>query len=161
MMKQVLLSVPAMLTKVSFGKFAQALRRHFLSRREILLCQHALDPNIDRKCPQPLVRKQHDAVRDFWPHARQRAELSSKLQIRKRRPHLEIRFAGADPPRRRAQVLCAVTARTFPQHRLLSFSNPPRRPHGVNDVIPRPPWFAHPFPKPHRNPATLRPLFTC
>src|SRR4029450_10935530 len=107
-MKQILLRVPAVFSKVPVREFSQPLRGHFPSTREIMLPQDALDPDIDRECSQPFIRKKHHAICNLRPHARQRAQLFSKLSIRKRQPRLEIRLAGADEPRRPAQVFSAI-----------------------------------------------------
>ena len=107
-MKQILLRISAVFSEVRFRELPQPLRGHFLSTRKIMLLQHALDPDIDWKCPQPLISKEHHAICNLRPHAWQRAQLFSELGIRQRRPRLEIRFATADQPRSRAQVFSAV-----------------------------------------------------
>ena len=108
MMKQILLRVATVFAEVRFRELPQPLRGHFLSTREIMLPQHALDPDIDRECAQPLIRKKHHAICNLRPHAWQRAQLFSELGIRQRRPRLEIRLAGADEPRRRTQIFGAI-----------------------------------------------------
>ena len=86
-MKQILLRVPAVFAEVRFRELPQPLRRHFPSTRKIMLPQNALDPDIDRECSQPLIRKKHYAICNLRPHARQRAQLFSELGIGQRRPH--------------------------------------------------------------------------
>src|SRR5438094_9592654 len=98
MMKQILLRVPAVFAEIIFGEDAKPLRRHLFSTGKIMLRQHALDPDIDRECPKPLICKKHDAVCDLWSHTWQRAQLFSEFDIRQRRPRLEICLAGADEP---------------------------------------------------------------
>ena len=72
-MKQILLRVPAVFAEIRFRELPQAPRGHFLSTRKIMLPQHALDPDIDRECSQPLIRKKHYAICNLRPHAWQRA----------------------------------------------------------------------------------------
>ena len=115
MMKQVLLSVPAMLTKVSFGKFAQALRRHFLSTREILLCQHALDPNIDGEGAQATVSKKQHAVGNLFPHARQLQQERPRGDIIELVDSTQINFAGRDHPRGAQKVFRPIAQSARPQ----------------------------------------------
>src|SRR5437016_14296195 len=52
MMKQILLCVAAMFTKIVLRKCAQLFRRDRFVSREILLSQNTLDPDIDRKSTQ-------------------------------------------------------------------------------------------------------------
>src|SRR6266481_2241423 len=113
LMKQILLRVSAVFTEISLGELLQPLRGHFLSTREIMLPQHALDPDIDRECSQPLIRKKHHAICNLRPHAWQCAKLFSELGIGQGRPSLEIRFAGADEPRCRTQVFRAIAKLAF------------------------------------------------
>ena len=82
MMKQILLRVSAVFAEIGFRKLPQPLRGHFPSPRKIVLPQHALDPDIDRECSQPLIRKKHYAVCNLRSHAWQRAQLFSELGIR-------------------------------------------------------------------------------
>ena len=99
-MKQVLLRVPAVFAEISLGEQPQALRSYFLSAGKIMLLQYTLDPDINRECAQPLIRKKHNAVCNLRPHAWQRAQLFSEFGISMYRPRLETRWAGADEPRR-------------------------------------------------------------
>ena len=85
-MKQVLLRITAVFAKIAFGKFTQPLRGDLLLVREITLFQDPLDPDVDGECAQALVGKQHYAVGYLRSHAGQRAELFSKIEIRKSRP---------------------------------------------------------------------------
>ena len=73
LMKQILLRVPAVFAEIGFGELAKPLRAHLPSTRKIMLPQHALDPDIDRECSQPLIRKKHHAICNLRPHAWQRA----------------------------------------------------------------------------------------
>ena len=82
MMKQVLLRVTAVFAKICFRKFAQPRFRDFFLPRKILLSQNSLDPDVDRKCAQALVGKQHHAIGHLRSHAGQRAQLFSKIGIR-------------------------------------------------------------------------------
>ena len=77
-MKQVLLRVTAVFAKICFRKFAQPWFRDFLPRK-ILLFQNSLNPDIDRKCAQALIGKQHYAVGYLRSHAGQRTQLFSKI----------------------------------------------------------------------------------
>src|SRR5438034_6624799 len=95
-MKQILLRIPAVFSEVRYRELPEPLRGHFLATRKIMLPQYARDPDIDRECSQPLIRKKHHAVCDLRPHPGQHAQLFSKRGVRQRRPRLEIRFAGAD-----------------------------------------------------------------
>ena len=126
-MKQILLRVPAVFAEIRFGELPQPLRRHFPSTRKIMLPQHALDPDIDRECSQPLIRKKHHAICNLRPHAWQRAQLFSELGIRQRRPSLEIRLAGADEPRRRTQIFRAIAKLAIEQFFFRSLCKSPRR----------------------------------
>ena len=112
-MKQILLRVPAVFAEIGFGELPQPLRAHLLSTREIMLPQRPLDPDIDRECSQPLIRKKHHAICNLRPHAWQRTQVFSEVGIRQRRPRFEIRFAGADEPRRLAQVFGAIAEFAF------------------------------------------------
>src|SRR4029077_4731648 len=56
-MKQILLRVATVFAEVRFRELPQPLRAHFLSTRKIILPQHALDPDINRECAQPFIRK--------------------------------------------------------------------------------------------------------
>jgi hypothetical protein len=71
--KQILLRVTTVLAKILVAKFAKLLRGHLSFPREILLSQDALNPNIDRKRPQPFVSEEHYAVGHLRAHARQLA----------------------------------------------------------------------------------------
>ena len=75
MMKQVLLRVTAVFAKIRFRKFAQPLFRDFFLPREILLFQNPLDPDVDWKCAQSLVGKQHYTVGNLRSHAGQRSTI--------------------------------------------------------------------------------------
>src|SRR6266480_2881098 len=113
MMKQVLLRVPTVFAEICLGELAQPLRGHFISTRKITLPQHTLYPYIDRECSQPLIRKKHHAICNLRPHAWQCAQVFSEVSIRQHRPRFEIRFAGADEPRRLAQVFGAIAEFAF------------------------------------------------
>src|SRR5512144_3047314 len=119
-MKQILLRVSAMFAEISFGELPQPLRANFPSTRKIMLPQHALDPDINRECSQPFIRKKQHTVCNLRPHAWQRAQLFSELGIGQGRPCLEIRSAGADQPRRRTQVLGAIAELAIAQRLLRS-----------------------------------------
>ena len=134
-MKQILLRVPAVFAEIRFRELPQPLRGHFPSTRKIMLPQHALDPDIDRECSQPLIRKKHHAICNLRPHAWQRAQLFSELGIRQRRPRLEIRLAGADEPRRRTQIFGAIAELAIAQLLLRSLCKSPRRSERVHEVI--------------------------
>src|SRR5262249_28226628 len=97
----------------TFQRTPAAAARSLSYTRKIMLLQRALDPDIDWKCPQPLISKEHHAICNLRPHAWQRAQLFSELGIRQRPPRLEIRFATADQPRSRAQVFSAVPELAF------------------------------------------------
>jgi hypothetical protein len=84
-MKQVLLRIPAVFPKIGFGEFTQLLRCHFLPAREIMLSQNPLDPDVDWKCAESVVGKEHHAVCDLQAHTRQLAQVLPKIAIRKRR----------------------------------------------------------------------------
>src|SRR5246127_2812754 len=96
--------------------------------------QHTLDPDIDRECTESFVRKKHYAICNLRPNAGQRAELCSKLDVRKRRPRLEIRFAGADESRRRVQIFGAIAKFAIAQLLLGSVCKSLRRRKRVNAV---------------------------
>ena len=81
-MKQILLSVSAVFAEVGLSELAETVCRHFPSTRKVMLPQHALDPDIDRECSQPLIRKKHDAICNLWAHPWQHAQLLSKLGVR-------------------------------------------------------------------------------
>src|SRR5437660_12204558 len=112
-MKQVLLRVTAMCTEIRFRKHTQSLPRHCSLPRKILFFQDAFDPDIDRECAQTFVGKEHYTISNLRTHARQLAELFSKIDIGKRCPGIEIGRARTDELRGRQQVLCAVTKRAF------------------------------------------------
>src|SRR5262249_56743091 len=107
------LAVPAMFSEVRFRDLPQPLRRHLPSTRKIMLQQYTLDPDIDRKRLQPLIRKKHHAICNLRPHARQRAQLFPELGIRQRRPDLETSAAEADEPRCLAQIFRAIAELAF------------------------------------------------
>jgi hypothetical protein len=92
-MKQVLLRVAAMFAKIGVTKFSQPLRVQFLSAGKILLPQNAVDPNVDRKGAQAFVGEKHYAIGDLRAYAGQLTKLCPKIDIRKRRPRLEVGFA--------------------------------------------------------------------
>src|SRR6266550_7744761 len=73
LMKQILLRVSAVFAEIGFGELAKPLRAHLPSTRKIMLPQHAFDPDIDRECSQPLMRKKHHAICNLRPHAWQSA----------------------------------------------------------------------------------------
>ena len=95
-MKQVLLCIPAVFAEVRFGKFAQPLRCDLLLPREITLSQDPRDPDIDGECAEPLVAEKHHAICNLRSHARQGAQVFSKLGIGKCRPRIQIRFTGTE-----------------------------------------------------------------
>src|SRR5881397_757490 len=109
MMKQILLRVTTVFAKVCFGKPTQPRRAQFSSPPKILLFQNALHPHIDRECAEPLVCKEHHAICNLRSHTWQLAQVLPKIAIGKRRPSLEITFAGAHYLRCRAQVFGAIT----------------------------------------------------
>src|SRR4030095_10027772 len=146
-MKHILLRVPTMFAEISFRELPQALRAHLLSRRKIMLPQDALDPDIDRKCSQPLIREKHHAICNLRPDARQRAQLFSELGIRQRRPSLEIRLAGADQSRRRVQISRAIAELAFAQFLRGRLCKSRCRREHVNEVITDPPLLAKSSPK--------------
>src|SRR4029077_15872383 len=145
LMKQILLRIAAVFAEVGFSELPQPLRGHFLSTRKIMLPQHALDPDIDRECSQSLIRKKHHAICNLRPHAWQLAELFSKLGIRQRRPRLEIRLAGADEPRRLAQIFAAIAELAIAQLLLRSLRKSQRRSERVHEVIADPPLLPKSF----------------
>src|SRR5215475_984489 len=112
-MKQILLGISAVFAEITLGELAPPLRGHSLSTRKIMLSQHTLDPDIDRECSQPLIRKKHYAICNLRSHAWQRAQMFSELGIRQRRPRLEIRLAGANQPRGRTQIFPAIAELTI------------------------------------------------
>src|SRR6266481_5784036 len=65
MMKQILLRVAAVFTKIVLRKCAQLPRRDPFVSREILLSQNTLDPDIHRKGAQMFVGKEHHTIGDF------------------------------------------------------------------------------------------------
>jgi hypothetical protein len=71
MMKQVLLRVTAVFAKIGFRKFAQLQFGDFFLSREILLFQNSLDPDVDRKCAEAFIGKQHYTVSYLCSHAGQ------------------------------------------------------------------------------------------
>src|SRR5262249_58597218 len=77
--KKILLCVPAMFAEIGFGELPQQLRRHLPSTRKIILPQYPLDPDVDRKCSQPLIGKKHHAICNLRTDARQHAQLFSEL----------------------------------------------------------------------------------
>src|SRR5437763_14526623 len=93
MMKQILLRVAPMFAEIAVAKFAELERGDFSLSRKILLLEHSLDPDIDRKCAEPFVSKEHHAVRDLCPDARQLAKPRAQLRIRQLAPCFEVRFA--------------------------------------------------------------------
>ena len=158
-MKQILLRVPAVFAEISLGELPQPLRAYFLSTRKIMLPQHALDPDIDRECSQPLIRKKHHAICNLRSHAWQRAQLFSQLGIRELRPSPEIRLAGADEPRRRTQIFGAIAKLAIAQLPVRSLRNSPRRSERVHELIVDPSLLAKSFPERQRNLANMRHLF--
>src|SRR5438094_2129580 len=154
-MKQILLRMPAVFAEIRFRKLTQPLCRHLLSTREILLPQHPLNPHIDREGPQPLVRKEHDAICDLRAHSWQRAELFLKLGISKRRPRLEIRFARGHESRRRAQVFGTIAEFAFAQFPLGSSCKSRCRREGVNPAIADLPLLPKSFSQRERNLADM------
>src|SRR5580765_1047136 len=158
-MKQILLRISTVFSEVRFRELPQPLRGHFLSTREIMLPQHALDPDIDRECSQPLIRKKHHAICNLRPHAWQRAKLFSELGVRRCRPGFEIRLAGTDEPRRRTQIFGAIAELAIAQLLLGSLRNSPRRSERVHELIPDSPLLAKSFSERQRNLANMRHLF--
>src|SRR6185436_4338463 len=82
LMKQILLRVSAVFSKVRLSKLMQPPRGQSLPTRKIMLPQDALDPDIDRECSQPLIRKEHYAICNLRPNTRQGTQLFSQLSIR-------------------------------------------------------------------------------
>src|SRR5215469_4056720 len=113
MMKQVLLRVTAVLAKMRLRKFAQLPGRDFLSARQITLSQNPLDPDVDWKCAEPLVCKEHHAICDLRSYARQSAQCISQPNVRKCRPCIKITLPGTYELRSRAQVFGAITELAF------------------------------------------------
>ncbi|HCP92112.1 MAG TPA: hypothetical protein DIT76_08730 [Spartobacteria bacterium] len=101
MMKQILLRVTAVFPEIQFRKRAQSLPRHFSFPRKIFLSQDALNPDVDREGAQTFVSEKHHTISNLRAHARQLAELFSKIDIGKRRPGIEIGCALTDEPRGR------------------------------------------------------------
>src|SRR5207244_11329930 len=73
MMKQILLRIAAVLTEIVFGEFPQPRGFQFAHAIEILLAQHPLDPDINRKRAQPPVSEKHHTIRNLRTDARQLA----------------------------------------------------------------------------------------
>ncbi len=159
MVKQVLLRVSAVFAKIGFREFAQLLRRHFLSTRQIMLSQNSLDPDVDRECAEPLVCKEHHAICNLRSHTGQLAQIFSKIAIRKPRPSLEIKFTGADSLRCRAQIFGAITELAFAQFCLESAPNTLRVRKRVNHVIVNLSPLAETGPERRRDLANVRHLF--
>src|SRR5678816_415469 len=67
-MKQVLLSIAAILSEIAFAKVAQLRSSHFSLSGKVLFSQNPLDPNVDRKSSQPLVGKEHDTISNLRAH---------------------------------------------------------------------------------------------
>src|SRR5436190_1623077 len=73
-MKEVLLRISAMLSKVGLTKGAELSRGHFLLVGKVFLPQDALDPDIDWKRAKPLVSKEHHTISNLCAHPGQLAE---------------------------------------------------------------------------------------
>ena len=73
-MKQILLGIPPMLSEIGLAKSAELRRRHFSFSGKVFLFQDALDPDVDRKRPEPLVSKEHHTISNLRAHAGQLAE---------------------------------------------------------------------------------------
>jgi hypothetical protein len=86
MVKQILLRVTAVRTKIGFRKFAQLEVADFFLSRKILLFQNSLNPDVDRKCAEAFIGKQHYTVCYLCSHAGQGAQLFAKIGIRQSRP---------------------------------------------------------------------------
>src|SRR6266487_4957650 len=83
MMKQILLCVAAMFTKIVLRKCAELPCRDPFVSREILLSQNTLDPDIDRKGAQTFIGKEHHTIGDLRADTRKVAEVCAKIGIRK------------------------------------------------------------------------------
>ena len=68
MVKQVLLRVTAVFAKIGFGKFAQHQFGNLFVPREILPFQNSLDPDVDRKCAEAFIGKQHYTISYLFSH---------------------------------------------------------------------------------------------
>src|ERR1041385_7186688 len=134
-MKQILLRVPAMFSEVRLRELPQPPCGHFLSRRKIMLPQHSFDPDINGERSQPFIRKQHHAIGNLWPHAGQRAESFSELGIGQSRPRLEIRLAGTNELRGRAQIFGAIAELTVAQLLLRRLCKLPGRRKRVHELM--------------------------
>src|SRR6267143_570715 len=89
-MKQVLLRVTTMRAKIGRRELSQRLRRHSGLCAEILFAQYPLDPDVDRKRIDPLIGKQHHAIRDLRPHSGEIAQPFPQIRDGKLIPRLEI-----------------------------------------------------------------------
>src|SRR5207247_11216342 len=87
------------------------------------------------------------------------AQIFSKIGIRKPRPFLEIKFAGAGSLRCRAQILGAITELAFAQFCLESARNTLRVRKRVNHVIVNLSPLAETGPERRRDLANMRHLF--
>src|SRR5438046_8165994 len=83
MMKQILLRVAAMFTKIVLRKCAELPRRDPFVSGEILLSQNTLDPDIDRKGAQTFIGKEHHTIGDLRADTRKVAKVCAKIGIRK------------------------------------------------------------------------------
>src|SRR5262245_34502357 len=92
-MKQVLLRVTAVFAKMRFSKFAKPQLSDFFLPRKILLFQNPLDPDIDWKCVQSFVGKEHYTIRDLHSHTGQRTQFLSEIGIGESRPRFQVSLA--------------------------------------------------------------------
>ena len=92
-MKQILLRVTAVFAKIRFRKFAQPQFSHFFLPRKILLFQNPLDPDIDWKCAQSFIGKEHYTIGNLHSHTGQRTQFLSEIGIGESRPCFQVRLA--------------------------------------------------------------------
>src|SRR2546430_3264328 len=72
-MKQILLCVTAMVSKVSLCERSKPRGVQFSRSRKIPFAQYPLDPDIDRERAQPLASKEHHTISNLRAYARQLA----------------------------------------------------------------------------------------
>ena len=154
-----MLRITPVFAKIGFRKFSQPQFGDFFLPRKILLFQNSLDPNVDRKCAQAFISKQHYTVGYLCSHAGQCAQFLFKIGIGQIRPCLKIRFAPADESRSREQIFGAIAECAFAQIILRRPRDSLRWRKRVNHMISDLSFVTEASPKRQRNLTNMSDLF--
>src|SRR2546423_1299660 len=97
-MKQILLSVPAVRSKVFLGELMQPFQIHAATAAKIELPERFHHPDIDREGGRKSIRKQQHTIRDLSADPTQIHQLGASDLERQTSEFLQIKLAAGNGP---------------------------------------------------------------